>query len=222
MDDLTDDLIDEGFEIEMVPPESLRPHPGNYRFHPDDQLEHLVESLDENGFYKNVVISNDGFTLAGHGVAEAAIKKGVSLIPVRRMPYDHTDTKALKILVGDNEIPHLGEIDDRALSETLKTIKEADPDGLLGTGFDDMMLANLVFITRPAEEIKDFDEAAEWVGMPEYDEGNPKIKLVVSFDNEEDRERFGELIGVELTELTKSIHWPERMIRDVASVRFEQ
>lgn len=213
------------FETETVIIASLKPHKRNYRQHPDDQLEHIITSIKEHGFYRNVVIAKDGTILAGHGVVKAAQKMGLAEVPVIRLDVEPDSSQAIKVLTGDNEISHLGEIDDRALSELLKEIKDVDLTGLLGTGYDEMMLANLVMVTRPASEIQDFDEAAAWVGMPEYDEGEERIKAVVSFRTLEDRERFMDLAGIEkphsTTGKTWSFWWPAKSRDDLSSVKFK-
>ena len=95
-------------KIEKVLVSGLKPHPKNYRKHPEDQIEHLTESIGEHGFYRNVVISKDGVILAGHGVVEAAKKMGLKEIPVVRLGVKSDDPRAIKVLVGDNEIGHLG------------------------------------------------------------------------------------------------------------------
>lgn len=46
-------------ETEIVSIESLSPHPRNYRGHPEDQIEHLVQSIRENGCYRNIVVARD-------------------------------------------------------------------------------------------------------------------------------------------------------------------
>jgi hypothetical protein len=144
---------------------------------------------------------------------------------VIRLDVDPDSSQALKVLTGDNEISHLGEIDDRALSELLKEIKGVDLTGLLGTGYDEMMLANLVMVTRPQHEIENFDEAAEWVGMPEYDEGEGSIQLKLNFKSEDDRKECANLLGLPLKEGAKgrgaSFWWPHSRKKDLESVRFE-
>jgi hypothetical protein len=131
----------------------------------------------------------------------------------------------LKVLTGDNEISHLSEKNDRLLTELLKEIKDNAEDGLLGTGYDEMMLANLLFVTRPESEISDINEAKEWVGMPEYQEGQETIKIVVSFRNETDRDNFITLIGNPSLSgrngQTWSLWWPPKEKDDLSSVRFE-
>lgn len=214
-----------GFAFETVATKDLYPHPRNYRVHPDDQIKHLVESIREHGLYRNVVIAKDGTILAGHGVVEAARRMGLLSIPVVRLDLSPGDPRAIKVMVGDNEIEHLAEQDDRLLTELLKEIDEFDIDGLLGTGYDIAMLAGLAFVTRPSSEIADFDEAAHWAGMPEYDEGKPPAKLVVSFRDETSRDSFLQAIGANHINgkngKTWSIWWPERLNEDTSSVRFE-
>jgi hypothetical protein len=142
---------------------------------------------------------------------------------VRRLALDPLEPTALKLLAGDNEIGHLAEIDDRALSELLKAIKDQDTTGLLGTGYDDAMLANLVMVTRPASEIADFDAAAEWVGMPEYDEGSEVLTLTVRFHDEAARTAFLGIIQAETIDKRNaawSLWWPNAPRDDLASVRF--
>ena len=211
--------------VESVAIRDLKKHPRNYRQHPEDQLEHLVESLRVHGFYRNVVVAKDNTILAGHGVVEAAKRLGHETVPVIRLYVGPNDPRALKVLTGDNEIAHLGEIDDRLLSELLKDIKDTDIDGLLGTGYDEQMLANLVFVTRPAEEIRTIDEAAEWVGMPEYEEGEQPLKVVASFRNEADRDEFLRIIGAPAhngkCRDTLSLWWPHKEKNDLASVQFQ-
>jgi len=213
-----------GLHVELVLLESLTPHPRNYRIHPDDQLEHIIKSIRENGFYRNVVVARDGTILAGHGVVQAAQKIKLKVVPVIRLDIGPDEPRALKLLAGDNEISRLAEIDDRALTEMLKEIKLADPDGLLRTGFDDAMLANLLMVTRPASEMQDFDAAAHWVGMPEYDAGEQiACQMIVSFQAKEDFEAFAKKLGIdqEIRKKRMAMWFPARERDDANSLRFE-
>ena len=125
-------------------------------------------------------------------------------------------------MAGDNTISHLAEDDDRALTEILKTLYQEDE--LLGTGFDANMLAALAMVTRAADEIEDFDAASEWVGMPDYDEGTDRLKLVVSFKNQDDRERFVDETSITIDKRerkTWTTRWPYTEKDDLKSVRFD-
>lgn len=215
------ELPDQSMTAEPVAIAELRPHPRNYREHPADQLEHLKASIVEHGLYRNVVIARDGTILAGHGVVQAATALGLETVPAYRLDVGPDDPAALKVLIGDNEIEHLGERDDRLLSELLREVGTLDLDNLLGTGYDELMLANLVMVTRPASEIADFDAAAEWVGLPEYRPEPNVIKLTIAFDSAERRREFLDLIGVRLEVDDSSFRWPvANQHDDVSSVRF--
>lgn len=224
----SDDRVSAAFPTEVVALDTLKRHPRNYRSHPDDQLEHIASSIREHGLYRNVVIARDGTILAGHGVVEAVRQKiGMTDLPVVRIDVDPLDPRALKILTGDNEIGHLAEVDDRALTEILREIAQSGEGNLNGTGFDEKMLANLVMVTRPASEIKDINEAEHWVGLPSYQEqgDTPTLKLIINFDSEEARTELLEKIGSPAMSKkdgqTWSTWWPPRERNDLASVRFE-
>lgn len=183
-------------EAVMTPVEELTPHPQNYRHHPQDQIDHIIKSIDEHGFYRNVVVANDNTILAGHGVVQAAEQLGMNEIPVVKLKVKPDSTKALKLLAADNYIQHRSLDDDRKLTELLKQVSQ--DDDLLGTGFDDAALAAYVMISRPIEEIENLDAALEWseLGMPEFtgideiDEFRNEVKAVIIFPNKNERANF--------------------------------
>ncbi len=223
------------YVTEMVELDKMRPHPQNYRQHPEDQLDQICQSIKEHGFYKNVVVARDYTILAGHGAVKACRKLGIAAVPVKKIDCDPFSAQALRIIVGDNEIARLGELDDRALTNMLKEISDAD-GGLGGTGFDKARLAALLAVTRPASEIADIDEAAEWVGMPEFVMTKNPLRLIVQFETEADREAFLTQVGAlgesapagvlykRDTSVSKtwSMWWPLRARHDNASLRFDE
>lgn len=217
------------FPIEQIVLSALKPHPQNYRIHPNDQILHLVQSIKEHGFYRNVVIAKDNTILAGHGIVLAAEQMGLVSIPVIRLSIAPDTVQALKVLAGDNEIEHLAEQDDRLLTELLKSIMQAGGDsGLLGTGYDEQMLANLLYVTRPQSEIETMDEASHWVGMPDYEPLMAATKLIISFDTEAERDQFMELLNQHEQTIilggnrnTVSMWWPPREKEDLKSLKWE-
>ena len=194
---------------------SLMPHPRNYRKHPDDQIEHIKQSLLENNCYRAIVVSSDDYILAGHGVVMAAKELGYTEIPVVRLDVPHADARALKVLSGDNEIGRLGEVNDRMLTDMLKDISEHDT--LVGTGFDEMMLANLAMITRTEKEMPDVSASSHWAGMPEYQEQGTTRRITVSFKNEEDVAAFAKRLGVVISEKTNALWFPPREHGEISS-----
>jgi hypothetical protein len=196
-------------EVRRTPLSELKPHPRNYRQHPADQIQHLARSIEEHGCYRNVVCAKDGTILAGHGVTLALQYLGRTEVDCAWLNVEPESPAALKVLTGDNEIEHLAEQDDRLLSELLREIKQEAEAGLLGTGYDEAMLANLVMVTRPASEVADFNAAAHWAGMPDYDPGNEVIKVVVNFECEADRQDFSKRLGISIGG-ANSMWWPPK------------
>ncbi|MEO7520641.1 MAG: ParB N-terminal domain-containing protein [Gemmatimonas sp.] len=211
--------------VERVAVASLKPHSKNYRRHPADQLAHIVESIKQNGYYRNIVLASDYTILAGHGVVLAAEQIGDTHVPAICLDIPPESPQALKILAGDNEISRLGEIDDRALTNLLGEVLEADWNGLLGTGFDADMLAAYTMLTRPQSEIESADASLAWVGLPAFEPKEAPLKIVVSCETETDRANFMQLIGATIVQYKLgtvwSLWWPQKEREDPSSLRFE-
>lgn len=174
--------------------DDLRDHPENYRIHPPGEIEHLVASITHHGVYKNIVLSNDDYILAGHGMREAMQSAGLTQAACIVLPYKHDSPLALKVLVGDNEIGNLSIKNDRKLTDILRGFIEGndyDPETLLGTGFDQDSLSDLLFITRPAGEIDNKAQADRMAGL-EPEEPEDDISLRIYFDTVEERMAFVE------------------------------
>jgi hypothetical protein len=110
--------------VELVPLADLRPHPRNYRDHPEEQVAHLVESIREHGIFRQILVARDGTIL------------------VSCLDLDPEDPRALKILVADNESSRLAEDSEADLAGLLEEIN--DSLGLLGTGHTEESLAELM------------------------------------------------------------------------------
>ena len=210
-------------DIETIKLSDLKEHPRNYKTHPEDQLQHIISSIEEHGFYRNIVIAKDNTILAGHGVFQACQLMNKEEVPVIRLNIDHDSTQALKVLTSDNEIQNLAKVDDRELSEILKDILDEDLD-LTGTVFDQEQLSALIYTTRPSTEVADIDEAKEWVGMVDFEPTGKDIKVIIQFDNEEDKQEMLNRIGA--THINKqignisTIWYPERKQEDLKSISF--
>jgi hypothetical protein len=214
---------DSKFKVEIVLIDKLKPHKRNYKVHNEEQLAHIIQSLKDNGYYRNIIVAKDYTILAGHGVIEGAKKLGLTEAPVYRMPFSSKDPRSMKILIGDNEVSHLAEIDDRLLTDMLQELNISNE--LLGTGYDPLMLAGRLFVTRSETEVATLDKAKEWLGMPEYDESSgPEIKLVINFRKESDRQELVDKIGLIVSNrdrLTKTAWYPHKERNDINSVKFE-
>jgi len=113
---------------------SLRPHPRNYRRHPEHQLAILRESLRVHGQQKPVVITPDGTILAGHGLVEAARLEGWQDIDCH--VYDGPYPEAF--LAIDNRASDLAEDDEAALAALLRDLDAQEQLSAAGWGEDDL------------------------------------------------------------------------------------
>lgn len=126
-------------QIEQRPTTDLKPHPANYRRHPEAQLAVLRDSIRVHGLQKPVVIQSDGTILAGHGLVEAAKLEGLEQVPVHVYDGPYPDA----FLAMDNRSALLAEDDEKALSDLLTELQgrgtleasgygDGDLEGLLG------------------------------------------------------------------------------------------
>jgi len=113
---------------------ALRPHPRNYRRHPEHQLAILRESLRVHGQQKPVVITPDGTILAGHGLVEAARAEGWTEIACH--VYDGPYPEAF--LAMDNRASDLAEDDEAALAALLRDLEAQDQLSATGWEPDDL------------------------------------------------------------------------------------
>jgi len=62
----------------------------------------------------------------------------------------------------------------------------------------------------------------EWKGMPEFSQEDltSAVSIIVHFANNEDRDKFADIIGQKLTSKTKSIWFPKLEIDKVINKRY--
>lgn len=203
-------------KVEQVSLNVIKPHPQNYKVHPEAQLEHLKKSISDHGIYRNVIIANDGTILAGHGVVQAATALGLKSVPCLRTDLLPNSVKALKLLAADNEIAHIADSNARELSDLLKQILVEDD--LLGTGFDKEKLEALLMVSRSSDELKNLDD--EEFDNLDFTPLDNALKLIVSFEDEKDRADFFKTLGISHTDKTKNIWWPVKERQNTGDTYF--
>ena len=138
---------------------------------------------------------------------EACKEMELSTIPVVIVDVNDANAKKLTIIANETR----GRAEKQSLAQLVAEIaEELDVDSFrLGLPFYAEELENMLEDGDSAGEI---DPAKEWEGMPEYQNENVESwkQLVVHFENEQDFLKFQELVGQELNEKTKSIHYPKK------------
>ena len=129
-------------ELKTIKIKDYKPHPKNYNRHPQDQIDELVKSLDLFGQFKNVVVWNK-FILAGHGLIEAAKKRGDKTIDAVDMSK-LDEEKALSLMVADNRLPDLAIIDEEQLANIFsEMLAPLDIPGVDEEFLNDIMVEGL-------------------------------------------------------------------------------
>ena len=140
-----------------MPISELKPHPKNPRVHPDSAIEKLERSIKEFGWTNPILVSADGYILAGHARLKAAEKAGISEVPVIYLPLE--GAKAEAYLIADNRLQDETDWDMPKLKDLLQELDTGEFDLEL-TGFDMGEIEDLMTQFHVPEEIIE-DEVPE-------------------------------------------------------------
>lgn len=89
-------------KIEYLPVSVLKPYEKNAKKHPDDQVEHIANSIREFGFRQPLVIDKENVLVIGHGRLLAAKKLGLDSVPCV-CADDLTDEQIKALRLADNK-----------------------------------------------------------------------------------------------------------------------
>jgi len=122
-----------GVENMIIPLALIDPHPRNYNKHSDAQLADLEKSLDRFGQVRSIVVQRNGkrFTgVAGHGITEAAKRKGYTELRADVIPAAWSPSRVLAYLAADNELARQGDPDQAQLAAIVQGLKAEGEDAL--------------------------------------------------------------------------------------------
>ncbi len=206
---------------EIAPVERLVPNPRNPNTHPPLQIEILANIIREHGWRGPITVSvRSGFIVRGHGRYAAALKLGAHHVPV---DYQHYPTEAMEWadLIADNRIAELAEMDTAKLKDMLVSLDDGQFDMTL-TGFDQEALEDFLTTFPPAQDKGATDPAAEWKGMPEFDQQDKTAfrSIICHFKDSAAVDAFAQTVGQTITPNAKFIWYPEIEIAHVADLRY--
>lgn len=147
---------------ELVPVETLKPHPKNRNVHPPEQIERLAKILAYQGVRAPIVVSNlSKCMVKGHGTLMAIKKNGWTQAPVVYQDFED-EAQEYAFVQSDNAVASWAELDLSGINSDL---------GELGPEFDVDLLGIKDFEIEVADKFQgDPDEIPE---VPE----EPKTKL---------------------------------------------
>lgn len=157
----------------------IKPHPKNPRTHDKEQIKKIAKSIKELGWGRPLILSSDGYILAGHGAYYAAKDElGYTTAPIKQMEHKHDSPEALAYMIADNRLTDESDWNYGDLEIVFEDLKLEHFDLTL-TGFDD---ADNIIPTIYDEDIPDeeqeFDESiadtVEMVKCPECGHEFPK------------------------------------------------
>jgi hypothetical protein len=119
-------------QIERWPIDRLVPYARNARTHTDAQIAQIAASIREWGWTIPVLVAEDGTILAGHARALAALKFGITEIPVI-VARGWSEAKRRAYVIADNKLTLNSGWDEELLRIELADLKlEEFPLELLG------------------------------------------------------------------------------------------
>lgn len=111
---------------------SLKENPKNPNTHPEAQIELLAEIIKKTGWRAPITVSNlSGFIVKGHGRLQAAIKAGLSHVPVEYQNFEDNEEE-IAALLADNKMAEFAEIDR---SQLLELFEDFNMENLNLTGY---------------------------------------------------------------------------------------
>jgi len=195
--------------------EKLSPYKNNARKHTEQQIQQIANSIVEFGFVNPILIDENQMILAGHGRYMAARYLELPEVPIIEIK-DLTDAQKKAFVIADNKIANNSTWDETVLWQEIQELNKL--------GFDLNILAfnemEILPITDP--NVVD-DPLAEWENMPEFisEDNTAHRTLYVHFNNEEEVQKFAELVGQQITDKTKYIWYPEQENMNTESKRYE-
>lgn len=108
--------------IELIAVKDLKPHPQNWRLHPEPQMAALAESVDRHGVLQFPVWNRrTGHTLDGHARVKLAGERKLKDLKV--VVVDVPETKELQILVTLDRVGEMRTRDEGALVDLLRALE---------------------------------------------------------------------------------------------------
>lgn len=143
-------------DYRMVSVDEIKEHPLNPRIHPESAIDKLVRSIEEFGFTSPILVSKDGYILAGHARLKASKKAGLTEVPA--IFLDLTGDMADAYLIADNRLQEETEWDLPVLKELIEQMDTGNIDLEL-TGFSEDEIEDLMtqFFAGDEDEVRDDD-----------------------------------------------------------------
>ena len=191
----------------------LKPDAKNARRHNPRNVGQIERSIQQDGFGRSLLVANDGTIIAGNATADAlgalgmedvqiVNSDGTRPIVVRRTDIEPGSPAFHRLAIADNRAAELATWDKESIASLIAD-GSVDPEEF----WMPPELAKLL----DAPQGPGVDAAAEWTGMPEYEneEQRPVAQLTVYFASIEAKRAFGAVIGQPVSDKERWVWHPE-------------
>lgn len=190
------------------------PNQSNPRVIKDNKFKKLVQSIKEFPEMlelRPIVVDSDMVVLGGNMRLKACMEAGLSEVPIL-IADQLTEEQKNEFIIKDNV--NFGEWDWDVLAN------EWNIEALSDWALTIPNFGNLDML----QAVNKGDENSEWVGMPEFESIDDSLKIIVHFQNEEDREEFAKIHKLEFIKKqikVWSTNFPFNGRADLKSMKYE-
>ena len=152
--------------IQMMKASEIKPYENNPRKN-DEAVDEVANSIKAFGFKNPIIVDKDMVIIAGHTRLKAALKLGLTMVPVI-VAEDLSPDQANALRLADNKTAEIAKWDKKKLEEELKQINwEILGINMTDVGFDD------IFASEFQEVVDDdFDEGQYLSAEPYSHQGD--------------------------------------------------
>lgn len=131
------------YRIESVKISDIDRTKNRVKKHPADQIKRLQAAIRKYGFTVPVVIDANNMLLAGEGRIQAALGLEMDEVPAIRVPL--SGPQALEYIIAENRLTELGIVNEFAVAEIIKEIKEISTEiDFYATGYSRTQIADIL------------------------------------------------------------------------------
>ena len=128
-------------KIEQTSLADIKEYPDNAKEHPEEQIQHIANSIEQFGFRTPIVIDKAGVIIQGHGRFIASQKLGLEEVPTIRVS-DLSKEKIKMLRLADNKVAE-SEWDEDALGLELQDLADDFDIGDFGFEMEDVDMSSI-------------------------------------------------------------------------------
>jgi hypothetical protein len=171
-------------DIKMVKIDDIVPYGNNAKKHPDDQVEHIANSIKEFGFRQPLVIDENNVVVIGHGRLLAAKRLGMEEVPVLYAD-GLTDAQVNALRIVDNKTNE-SDWDEDALADEFELLK------------NDFDLSEFGFDIELEKEDIDENPYTEETKIPQYEPSDESVEIKNLYDISKTEELITEIEAADI------------------------